>query len=121
MEIEKPTSRILKLIFKDFASQHSVTSVAKEIGLSRQGTFKILKKLESEKLLLLSPVGKGKTSTYLLSLNWQNPLVEKMLALFLTEEALKHQRPFDPRPLMCMLSIEFPEIHPELAGLDLQI
>jgi len=92
MKITNPSNRILKLLLNDFIAQHSVTSVAKEIGLTRQGTFKVLKKLESENLILLSPIGSGKTSACIIRLNWDNPLVEKTLAVILTEDAIKNQR-----------------------------
>ena len=43
-------------------------------------------------LILLTLIGTGKTSTYSISLNWDNPIVEKTLALALTEDALRNQR-----------------------------
>lgn len=92
METIKPSNKILKLMLKDFTTKHTVTSISKEISMSRVGAWKVLKKLESEKLILLSSVGSGKTSTYTISLNWENPIVEKMLAMILTEETLKNQR-----------------------------
>lgn len=48
--------------------------------------------MEYENFIILSPIGKGKTSTYTINLNWDNPLTEKNLELILTEESLKHQR-----------------------------
>ena len=66
--------------------------MAKELGITRTGTWKALKKLELEKLIFLSPIGTGKTSTYIISLNLDNPLLEKNLSLILTEEALKQER-----------------------------
>ena len=48
--------------------------------------------MQNDKLIILSPIGTGKTSAYSISLNWNNPLVEKTLALTLTEDALKNQR-----------------------------
>lgn len=92
MEHNKSSSSILKVLLKDFKAKPTITSLAKEIQLSRVGTWKILKKMQSEKLIVLSKIGHGKTSTYTISLNWDNPLVEKNLALCLTEEALKNQR-----------------------------
>ncbi len=83
---------ILKILLKDLAIKTTITSLAKETGMSRVGVWKVLKKLEKDKLVALSPVGTGKTSAYTMSLNWENPLVEKTLALALTEDALKYPR-----------------------------
>jgi len=87
----KTSLEILKLLFKDFTIKPTITSLANETRLSRVGVWKVLKKLEKEQIIILSPVGLGKTSTYSISLNWENPLVEKNLALILTEDAIKQQ------------------------------
>ena len=79
-------------MLKEFTIKPTITFLAKEIDMSRVGTWKILKKLEVQKLIILSPIGAGKTSTYIISLNWDNPLVEKTLSLALTEDAIKNQR-----------------------------
>ena len=92
METTKPNTKILKILLKDFTIKPTITFLAKEIGMSRVGTWKILKKLEAEKLIILSPIGAGKTSAYSISLNWENPIVEKTLSVALTEDALKNQR-----------------------------
>lgn len=92
METTKPDTKILKILLKDFTIKPTITSLAKEVNMSRVGTWKVLKKMQSDKLIALSPVGSGKTSTYYVSLNWDNLLVEKTLALSLTEDALKNQR-----------------------------
>ena len=92
METTKPNIKILKILLKELTIKPTITFLAKEISMSRVGTWKILKKLEAEKLIALSAIGTGKTSAYAISLNWENPLVEKTLALALTEDALKNQR-----------------------------
>jgi DNA-binding Lrp family transcriptional regulator len=92
MKTTKSDAKILNVLLKDFTIKSTVTSLAKEISMSRVGAWKVLKKMQSDKLINLSPVGSGKTSTYNISLNWDNPLVEKTLALSLTEDALKNQR-----------------------------
>lgn len=92
METTKPNTKILKILLKDFTIKPTITFLAKEISMSRVGTWKILKKLEAEKLIILSPIGAGKTSAYSISLNWENPIVEKALSLALTEDALKNQK-----------------------------
>ena len=92
MEQNRSGSRILQILLKDFTIKPTITFLAKEIGLSRVGTWKLLKKMQSEKFIILSKIGSGKTNTYSINLNWDNPLVEKNLALSLTVEALKNQR-----------------------------
>jgi biotin operon repressor/predicted nucleotidyltransferase len=89
MEI-KP--KILLHLFKDFSSVHTITSIAKELKLSRVGIWKIIKKLNVEQYLLSKSVGLGKTSTSIIKLNWNNSLLEKALNLYLCEEALKQRR-----------------------------
>ena len=95
METVKQNSKILKILLKDFSVKHTITSIAKEVGMTRVGTWKALKKLEKEKFIILSPIGTGKTSAYNIILDWNNPLVEKVLVLALTEDAIKNQRWMD--------------------------
>ena len=92
MKKEKPNSKILKILLKDFTISPTITSLSKEARLSRVGIWKLLKKMQSEKLIILSKIGSGKTSTYSIRLNWNNPLLERTLALYLAEDALKNQR-----------------------------
>lgn len=92
MEKEKPGPKILKILLKDFTISPTITSLSKEAGLSRVGIWKLLKKMQSEKLIILSKIGSGKTSTYSIRLNWNNPLLERTLALYLAEDALKNRR-----------------------------
>ena len=92
METEKPYTKVLKILLKDIAIKPTITSLAKELNMSRVGLWKVLKAMQSKKLIILSPVGAGKTSAYIITLNWDNPLTEKMLSLALTEEAMKNQR-----------------------------
>jgi len=84
--------KVLINLLKDFLGTHSVTSLANELSLSRVGMWKVLKKLESNKLITISTIGKGKTSASLIKLNWENQLLEKSLSLYLTEEAIKQRR-----------------------------
>ena len=86
------SKKVLLRILKDFSSIHTITALAKELGLSRVGIWKMVKKLEAERYITLKTVGSGKTNTSMLALNWDNPLVEKILSLSLTEEALKQRR-----------------------------
>ena len=89
METDKS---ILKILIKDIAIKPTITSLAKELDLSRVGLWKVLKRMQSEKLIVLTTMGTGKTSTYLVSLNWGNPILEKVLSLALTQDAINNQR-----------------------------
>ncbi len=84
--------KLMLVLLKDFTKKHTITSLAKEVKLSRVGTWKILKRLEREKYILIESVGSGKTSTSIIKINWDNLLVEKALALYLTEESIKQRR-----------------------------
>jgi len=92
METGEKQERVLKILLKDISKKHTVTTLAKEIGISRVGAWKILKKLEKDKLINLTQVEKGKTNMYTITLNWDNPVTEKTLALVLTKEAVTQQR-----------------------------
>ena len=86
------SKKLLLHIFKDFASTHTITILAKELNLTRVGIWKILKKLASGMYIFLRAVGAGKTSTFIITLNWENPLINKVLSLYLTEAAIKQRR-----------------------------
>ena len=90
--LEKSDENILRLLLKDIAKKHTITSLSKEIGIKRPGTWKALKRLESKSLINLAPIGEGKTSAYEVTLNWKNPLAEKTLAAILTEDSLKQEK-----------------------------
>ena len=92
MEQEKPKEKILKKLLKDFIRQYTLTTIAQDIGMTRSGTWKVLKKLESEELIILTAIGEGKTSAYKISLNWNNPLIESTLITLLTKESLNYKR-----------------------------
>ena len=83
---------VLKTLLQDFSAKHTVTSLSKASGMSRVGVWKVLKKLEAKKLVVLAPIGIGKTSAYSVSLNWNNVLTERGLELLLMEEAHKGER-----------------------------
>lgn len=84
--------KILLYVLRNPFESHTITSLSQALQLSRVGIWKIIKKLESQQHLILKPVGKGKTSTFRIALNWENPLTEKKIALYLTEEALQQPR-----------------------------
>ena len=91
METIVKTQKIMVVLLKDFGS-HTATSLSKELKMSRWGAWKILKKLEKDNLIIIEPVGSGKTSISTIKINWDSILTEKTLALSLTQEALKYKR-----------------------------
>jgi len=93
METENNTSnRILSILLKEPLSIHTATSLSKALNITRQGIWKTLNKLAESKLVSLESTNDTKTSTTIIKLNWDNPVTEKTLSLFLTKESLKQQR-----------------------------
>ena len=93
METDNNASeKIMKILLKEFYLNHTVSSLAQRLVMSRVGIWKILKRLESNKLIMLSSIGDGKTSAYTVRLNWDNILVEKKLAFLLSEDAIRQER-----------------------------
>ncbi|MAF35706.1 hypothetical protein CL622_01140 [archaeon] len=84
--------KIILLLFKDLSTTHTITSIAKYCGLSRVGTWKIVKKLASKEYLIEKKIGSGQRNVSVIKLNWQNILLEKLLSFFLTQEAVKQRR-----------------------------
>jgi len=89
---EKIRKEILKILFKDLLAEHSITSLAENLKITRMGAWKALKALESEKIVILTSIGKGKTSTYSIKLNWENPLLEKTISIILLGEAMNNPK-----------------------------
>lgn len=85
-------SRILNFLLRNIQRESTITLLSKELRLSRVGVWKLLKKLEKEALISLTSIGEGKTGVYSIKLNWENPLLEKTLAVIFTQEALENQR-----------------------------
>lgn len=90
--LKRSEEDILRILLKDISKKQNITSLSEEIKIKRPGTWKALKKLELKNLINLTPFGKGKTSVYEITLNWENPLVEKTLAAILTEDTLKQEK-----------------------------
>ena len=85
----------LHLILRDVSCVHTITSLSKKINMSRVGTWKILKKLETQRLIILKPLSTGETSTTLIYLNFENPLTIKNLELILIADSQHHERWID--------------------------
>jgi biotin operon repressor len=83
---------LLILLVKDFSAVHTATSLAQQLGKSRWGVWKILKKLQQEEIIIVKPTGEGKTSTQTIRLNWNSKLTEKTIILSLAREASAYKR-----------------------------
>ena len=83
--------RIVLLLLKDFSTMHTITSIGKELGMTRSGIWKVLKRLEQEKYVIMKPTGK-ETSLIVPKLNFKNDLLDKYLDLALSREAMDYQR-----------------------------
>lgn len=91
-KIDQSQKRILEAILRDLTLKHNITSLAKKLSITRMGIWKSLKKMKLNDLIILTPVGTGKTSAYKIKLNWENPLLEKKIITSLLEDALKQNR-----------------------------
>ena len=83
--------RIALLLLKDFSTMHTITSIGKELGMTRSGIWKVLKRLELEKYIIMKSTGK-ETSLVVPKLNLKNDLLDKYISLALGREAMDSER-----------------------------
>ena len=83
--------RVALLLLKDFSTIHTITSIGKELGVSRSGVWKVLKRLEKGKYIAIKKTGK-ETSTIIPKLYFKNDLLDKYLDFALSKEAMTHER-----------------------------
>ena len=92
METTMPCQmRIALLLLKDFSTMHTITSIGKELGMTRSGIWKVLKRLEIEKYIIMKSTGK-ETSLVVPKLNLKNDLLDKYIGLALGREAMEYER-----------------------------
>ena len=89
---EKARNDILKALSKDFLAEHTITSLSESLNLTRMGIWKAIKALANDKIVILKTMGTGKTSTYSIKLNWENPLLERTISIILLEDAMNNQK-----------------------------
>ena len=92
MTINKRAEQILLILFRDIFIIHTATSLAKILGMSRWGVWKILKELENNRLIMLNQMGGGKTSVHIVKLNFGSVILSVCLAFALSKESLKYER-----------------------------
>ena len=83
--------RVILLLLKDFSIVHTITSLGKEVGMTRSGMWKVLKRLEPRKYIIMKATGK-ETSTTIQKLNFRNDLLDKYLILALSMETADYER-----------------------------
>src|SRR3989344_1778375 len=88
----KTTERILEILLREPFMDHTATSLAKTLGITRQGLWKSLNKLSNEKLISLKSVADTKKSTLNITLEFKNPVAIKTLSLLLTKELINYER-----------------------------
>lgn len=89
---EKTSERIVKILFKEPFLDHTASSLAKTIGISRQGIWKTLSKLSQQKFIYLRSIANTKKSASNITLNLKNSITAKTLSLILEKEAVNYER-----------------------------
>ncbi len=79
---------IVKLLFKDFATEYNSRNISPKIGLTHSGAFRAMKKLEAREIVKSRQVGKA----VIYSLNLDNPLTVLEINTALTIEAQNNKR-----------------------------
>ena len=95
MDTDINKKRILLALLRNISKRYTLTALAEEIKMTRMGAWKIIKKLEAEKMIKITSLGKGRTSTQEMTLNWDNVLLENTLSLYLLQEAFVQERWYD--------------------------
>ncbi len=89
---EKTNERIIKILAKEPLSEHTATSLARALGISRQGVWKTLTKLSKESIISLKSIAETKKSVLRITLNLNNPITVKTISLLLEKETSKYER-----------------------------
>jgi len=92
MIIQNSTQKILTSTLRYVSSIPTIAMLAEDLKMTHVGVWKALKRLESENIVILKPIGGKKNSIYSIYINWENPLVEKTLNLALEHEATYQRR-----------------------------
>jgi hypothetical protein len=86
--------KVLLFLLRNFNGSNTVSSISNEFSMNRVGIWRLLKKLEFQDYIKLTSIDNRKTSTYLVKLNWNNALLDKLLSFYLTDEAIKEKKWF---------------------------
>lgn len=86
------TDKLTITLLKEPLVEHTATSVARSLGITRQGVWKILNRLDSDKIISLKSIADTKKSAVKIDLQLENPVTIKILSLLLTKESLQYER-----------------------------
>lgn len=86
--LTKNERKAMLILFKEFTSYHNANSLSKELGISRIGSMKMLKKLGKEGLLIAKTIGKS----IVYKPNLENDYVRDLLSFLLSDEANNFKR-----------------------------
>jgi len=88
VSLTKNERKALIILFKELSSYHNANSLSKNLGISRVGTMKMLKKLHKEELLIDKKI--GKSIVYKLNLNYDYAI--DLISFLLSDEANNFKR-----------------------------
>jgi len=80
--------KALLTLFKDFTGYYNANSLSKEIGISRIGAMKFLKKLENNKIIVGKKIGKS----IIYKNNLTDDYVRNLISFLLSDEANNFKR-----------------------------
>ncbi|MDP3640467.1 MAG: nucleotidyltransferase domain-containing protein [Nanoarchaeota archaeon] len=80
--ITKNEARVVNFLLRNFSRSYNINQIAKEMALSPRGAFKILKKLESSKILLSQKIGNNLIS----KINFENDVSLDVCQFVLAEK-----------------------------------
>lgn len=80
--------KALIILFKDFTSYYNANSLSKEIGISRIGAMKLLKKLENNRIIAGKIIGKSRVYR----VNLRDDYVRDLMSFLLSNEANNFNR-----------------------------
>ncbi len=89
---EKTSEKIIKILAKEPLSEHTATTLARVLSISRQGVWKTLSKLSKEEIISLKSIAGTKKSALNITLNFNNPITIKTLSLLIEKETLNYKR-----------------------------
>ncbi|MEK6927458.1 MAG: hypothetical protein AABX11_03415 [Nanoarchaeota archaeon] len=95
------TQRILLTTLRHVVDAPTIAILKEELKMTHVGVWKALKKIEAEEMIILKSVGNKRNSIFTIYINWNNPLISKMLIL-----ALEHESTYQRRWINCFAELK---------------